>query len=59
MRLSASLSYIKRNHFHMHFFALSLPLKQRFGATQKWPVSLSMMMITISGMIMRGGKAGG
>ena len=25
----------------MYFFALSLPLKQRFGATQKWPVSLS------------------
>ena len=43
----------------MHFFALSLSLKQRFGATQKWPVTLSMMMITISGMIMRGGKAGG
>ena len=27
-----------KKHFHINGFALSLALKQRLGATRKWPV---------------------
>ena len=29
----------KKIHFHCNSFPLGLNLKQRFGATQKWPIS--------------------
>ena len=29
-----------KNHFHINGFALSLALKQRLGATRKWPVAI-------------------
>ena len=29
-----------KKHFHINGFALSLALKQRLGATRKWPVAL-------------------
>ena len=30
---------VKRNHFRINGFALSLALKQRLGATWKWPIA--------------------
>ena len=29
-----------KKHFHINGFALSLALKQRLGATRKWPVDI-------------------
>ena len=29
-----------KKHFHINGFALSLALKQRLGATRKWPVAI-------------------
>ena len=30
-----------KNHFHVNDFTLSLTLKQRLGATPKWPIDYS------------------
>ena len=35
------MSFIRveiKNHFHMNGFALSLALKQKIGATLRWPI---------------------
>ena len=36
---SHSQNEAQRNHFHCNSFPLGLNLKQRLGATQKWPIS--------------------
>ena len=30
-----------KNHFHVNGLTLSLALKQRLGATQKWPIEVA------------------
>ena len=30
-----------KNHFHVNSLTLSLALKQRLGATQKWPIEVA------------------
>ena len=48
-RLSTKIFLVKmnfncmriKNYFHVNSFALSLALRQRLGANQKWPIQLT------------------